>query len=87
MRSATRKSPAIIKGREAQTSPQPVLTGPKAMLGGTRDGASGRAPRSQPEIKLRRNGELIEAIEITCPCGNHMVIECLYDPTIAEVTP
>jgi hypothetical protein len=81
-----KKSPAIIKGHQAQASAQPVLTGQKALLG-ARDGARGPGGRSHPEITLRRDGDLIEAIEITCPCGNHMVIECLYDPKIAEVTP
>ena len=81
-----RKSPPIIKGSQAQASAQQVLTGPKALMG-ARDGSRSAGARSQPDINLRKDGDLIEAIEITCPCGNHMVIECLYDPKIAEVTP
>ena len=79
-----RNRPSIIKQEKAQPSAQPVLTGPKATLGGR--GPDGSAV-TQPDIKLKKTGDLIEAIEITCPCGNHMVIECLYDPRIAEVTP
>jgi hypothetical protein len=74
----------IIKSRETEPNPQPVLTGPKATL---RHGEGGHAAAGQPDIKIRKTGDLIEAIEITCPCGNQMVLECLYDPRIAEVTP
>jgi len=81
-----RKSPPIIKGHQALADTQPVLTGPKALMG-ARGGLPGAPSRAQPDIKLRKDGDLIEAIEITCPCGNHMVIECLYDPRVAEVTP
>jgi hypothetical protein len=75
--------PSIIK--HADPAPQPVLTGPKATLG-AQPGVHGCAV-AKPDIKLKKSGDLIEAIEITCPCGNHMVIECLYDPRIAEATP
>ena len=81
-----RNRQSIIKNQQAQHAAQPVLTGQKATLRGP-NGHQGCATGSQPDIKLRKSGELIEAIEITCPCGNQMVIECLYDPRIAEVTP
>ena len=81
-----RNRPSIIKNREMQPGQQSVLTGQKATLRGP-NGVHGCAAGAQPEIKLRKAGELIEAIEITCPCGNHMVIECLYDPRVAEITP
>jgi len=80
-----RNRQSIIKEKQAQTNSQPVLTGPRATLG-SRNGHNGCAI-NQPDIRLRKSGDLIEAIEITCPCGNHIVIECLYDPRIAEVTP
>lgn len=76
--------PSIIKHQQAQPSQQPVLTGPKATLGNR--GPDGSFV-TQPDIRLKKTGDLIDAIEITCPCGNHMVIECLYDPRIAEATP
>jgi hypothetical protein len=86
MNTSMRKSPAIIKAPAATENPQSVLTGPKALLG-ARDGSPARAGHGEPDIKLKKDGALIEAIEITCPCGNHMVIECLYDPRTAEITP
>jgi hypothetical protein len=81
-----RNRPSIIKNQKMQPAAQPVLTGPRAALRGSAS-AHGCAVAAQPEIKLRKSGDLIESIEITCPCGNQMVIECLYDPRIAEVTP
>jgi hypothetical protein len=81
-----RKNPPIIKGGQAEPAQSSVLTGPKALVG-AKDGTTSSRGRAIPEIALRKQGDLIEAIEITCPCGNHMVIECLYDPTTAEVTP
>ncbi len=31
------------------------------------------------QIELHRNGEVIEAIEVTCSCGQTMIIECVYE--------
>lgn len=31
------------------------------------------------EVVLRRDGDLIEAIEVICPCGRRTEVECLYD--------
>ena len=31
-----------------------------------------------PKITLHRNNDTIEAIEITCPCGRTMIVECEY---------
>ena len=45
------------------------------------DGAPAQscAVSDQPKINLHRNGEVIEAIEITCACGRTMIVECEYD--------
>lgn len=31
-----------------------------------------------PKVALIRDGDIVRAIEVTCPCGNTMVIECDY---------
>jgi len=31
------------------------------------------------EVVLRKVGDLIEAIEVVCPCGRRTEVECLYD--------
>lgn len=31
------------------------------------------------EVAVRSAGDLVEAIEVTCPCGRTTEIECLYD--------
>lgn len=30
-------------------------------------------------IELHKNGDVIEAIEVTCSCGQTTVIECVYE--------
>ena len=32
-----------------------------------------------PTVNYRRRGDVVEAIEITCPCGHAMVLECEYE--------
>ncbi len=33
----------------------------------------------EPTIKLKKNGDVIESIEVICPCGNKIEILCQYD--------
>lgn len=43
------------------------------------------APSSPPPtISLIRDGDVVRAIEVTCPCGNTMVIECDYGEETAS---
>ena len=37
------------------------------------------ACQGEIEVVLRRSGDLIEAIEVVCPCGRRTEVECLYD--------
>jgi hypothetical protein len=68
-----RRSP-VIKKNAARFAQTPVRLG---------EGAEPAPPEEtrpkDPVVEVRRRGELVEAIEVTCPCGNHMVIEALYD--------
>ena len=42
----------------------------------------------QIQVTLRRGGDLVEAIVVSCPCGRTTEVECLYDPALTnEQTP
>lgn len=32
----------------------------------------------QPQVILHKNGEDIDAIEVICPCGHSLILECEY---------
>ncbi len=47
--------------------------------------ARGRTPSATtpcsdetPEITLHKQGDIVDAIEITCPCGRTLILECEY---------
>ncbi len=70
---------AVIKKNVARFAETPVRLGENA------EPPPVEAPRPrEPVVDVRRRGELIEAIEVTCTCGNHMLIEALYDARNAE---
>lgn len=64
----------ILKEGSVRWESRPRRTGPTAVSAASRPPAGADA-----QIHLRKNGDMIEAIEITCPCGHEMVLECLYD--------
>ncbi len=77
--------PTLIKRSQTRLSPESVVTGEGVQAGISR----APAPRKgdQPLVNVRRSGDVIEALEVTCPCGRSTVIECLYDAKKTEVTP
>ncbi len=34
--------------------------------------------QSSPKVTVHRDQELIQSIEIQCPCGSHVVLDCDY---------
>jgi hypothetical protein len=34
--------------------------------------------RKETKLKLNKNGSTIESINITCACGEEIIIECVY---------
>ena len=36
-------------------------------------------PPAAPTIELIRTGEVVQAIDIVCPCGQHIRLHCLYE--------
>jgi hypothetical protein len=38
-----------------------------------------RAATAEPQVQVVRDGDLVRAIEVTCPCGACVRIVCEYD--------
>jgi hypothetical protein len=36
------------------------------------------APAGEPRIEIIRSGDVIQAIDIHCGCGQHLRLQCLY---------
>ncbi|HTU89394.1 MAG TPA: hypothetical protein VMF69_04785 [Gemmataceae bacterium] len=46
-----------------------------------RVGAPGQEPAAEPRIEIVRSGDVIQAIDILCGCGQHIRLHCLYQPS------
>jgi hypothetical protein len=46
-----------------------------------RVGVPGQEPIAEPRIEIIRNGDVIQAIDILCGCGQHIRLHCLYQPS------
>lgn len=42
-------------------------------------GTNGGTSTARPVVRVVRNGSLVESIEIVCPCGETIVVDCAYD--------
>jgi hypothetical protein len=80
--SDARRRTSVIKKSAARFKPTPVRLGE-----GAEPARAEPEARTEPLITARKNGDLIEAVEVTCTCGKHMVIECLYDARSTENAP
>lgn len=45
-------------------------------------GKSGRM-----NVQMIKNGDRIEQVRVTCPCGRHVELDCRYEPVGAARTP
>ena len=43
-----------------------------------RVGIPGQEPPAEPRIEIIRTGEVIQAIDIVCGCGQHIRLHCLH---------
>ena len=43
-----------------------------------RVGVPGHEPDAEPRIEIIRSGEVIQAIDIVCGCGQHIRLHCRY---------
>ena len=44
-----------------------------------RVGAHGQHPAHEPRIEIIREGDEVRAIDVTCPCGQRVRLQCVYD--------
>ena len=67
----------LIKAGRLGARPQAGSKATKAAHGRTPT-ASAPCSDETPEITLHRQGDIVDAIEITCPCGRTLILECEY---------
>lgn len=66
----------LIKKSTIQKDSAPTAATPVA--GSTAPRPHSDVSCARPEVVLHKNGDDIEAIEITCPCGHVMILDCEY---------
>jgi hypothetical protein len=44
-----------------------------------RVGVPGQEPAAEPRIEITRTGDVIQAIDIICGCGEHIRLHCRYE--------
>jgi hypothetical protein len=65
----------IKAGAAGVAAPAESTASTLTVTGGTR---AVEAPMRHPQIALHKAGERIDAIEVTCPCGHTMILDCEY---------
>jgi hypothetical protein len=60
-------SRSVIPGRCVQVSGETA-----------RVGVPGAAAQSEPKVELIRQGDVIQAIDVTCTCGQRIRLRCVY---------
>jgi len=78
---------SVIKKSRITFNRDPFAVGPASaaeFLTGIKPTAS-HAAHGEASISIRRSGDRIQAIEVTCPCGNEIVLECIHaSPDVGE---
>jgi hypothetical protein len=63
----------IIPGRRVQVSGEMVH-----VIVPQEEAAPVAHPAGEPQVTLVREGEIVQAIEVTCSCGRKMRLRCVY---------
>lgn len=58
----------VVRGTSVRVSPDSA-----------RVGIPGQEPEPEPRIEILRTGEVIQAIDIVCGCGQHIRLHCHYE--------
>jgi hypothetical protein len=45
----------------------------------TRVGVPGQGPAAEPRIEVHRSGDVVQAIDIICGCGQRIRLHCRYE--------
>jgi hypothetical protein len=70
--------PSAVRN-EVEHSARAIVPGQCVRVGDTRRvSVPGSEAPSQPQVKLVRSGDVIQAIEITCTCGQQIRLKCSY---------
>jgi hypothetical protein len=58
-----------------------VVRGTSVRLSGdaARVGVAGQEPPAEPRIEIIRSGDVIQAIDIICGCGQQIRLQCRYE--------
>ncbi|MCS6864653.1 MAG: hypothetical protein RMJ56_17635 [Gemmataceae bacterium] len=59
----------VIPAARVRLSPESVRVGPPRPA---------TAAEREPQLKVIRDGDVVRAIQITCTCGQQMIIQCEY---------
>ncbi len=77
-----------IQRIEAEHGPRGVVPGRKVFVEQGSSGVLISPPRAHgpggncaPHIELVREGDVIQAIDVTCTCGQKIRLRCVYDET------
>jgi hypothetical protein len=62
---------AVLSGRRVRRADRPVPVGHTASEPDVQTS-------SGAQIRLLRDGDVIRAIEVTCTCGERIVLDCIY---------
>jgi hypothetical protein len=71
-------SGGVIKRQRIAPDAEPRVIGSRpapARGGSARPADAG----DEPQVRVVRQGDLVESIDVTCTCGRQIVLECLYD--------
>jgi hypothetical protein len=61
-------------GRNVVPSHRVHLTGEMARIG-----PPAQLPGFEPRVEIIREGDEVRAIDVTCPCGQRVRLQCVYD--------
>ncbi len=74
---------SLIKRNRVKFKNAALVVGPFAVKAASEAHAAACSGSDQGEasVSIKRKGDAIEAIEVLCPCGNEIILECIYPDT------
>jgi hypothetical protein len=58
----------VVPGHRVHQTGEMARVGPPGPLAG-----------SEPRVEIIREGDEVRAIDVTCPCGQRVRLQCVYD--------
>jgi hypothetical protein len=69
----------VVDDADMQRVRSAVVPGQYVRLAGAaRVAVPGAESAAQPVVELLREGDVVRAIDITCACGQHIRLRCVY---------